>query len=187
MRTTTEAQGEALTFAHYSEAGGPQKKSGVVPPHSKAGEAPAVAEATSGRSASSGKAAGRFGVRRHDAAFSSRTASGSRFRAVARPTPEKMWTKIRASPWASVVARTFGASERSAAHQDQRSCSEVRFDFPAPIGYIPSRRIGKRWGQDERLAVPPQVAAGRPHRALRRAAALHRPLPFARSSDPRGN
>jgi hypothetical protein len=45
---------------------GPPKKSGVVPPHSKAGEAPAVAQEASGRSASSGKAAGRFGAFREN-------------------------------------------------------------------------------------------------------------------------
>ena len=44
--------------------------SGVVPPQSKAGEAPAARPAVPQKGRVQRRAAGRFGVRRHDAAFS---------------------------------------------------------------------------------------------------------------------
>jgi len=70
----------------YAGPGGrrPPKKGGVVPPHSKAGEAPAVAPAISGWSVSRGKAAGRLGVRRHDAALP----------AEGRHLPLSLWERV---------------------------------------------------------------------------------------------
>ena len=82
----------------------PPRKSGVVPPHSKAGEAPAVKAALSVRAASSGKAAGRFGVRRQDAAFSLWKA------------PEKLLASAWAAPfgkmWADISALGEGRESR---------------------------------------------------------------------------